>query len=145
MTHSPPDDPRWTTPALAVEDAVEVRISAKASELLTEAGGLIVEVRERHREVKPDRRGPRRADQEDPLVGYLRDHPLARVGASDATASTLMQCDALDHFAVPKGTKAIAIWMHRRWTPEIAERHGRARAAATLRRWRNTSPRWPEG
>lgn len=143
MSVSHPDYPGRRSSARAVADPVEVRISVEARRLLNEAGGLIVEVRERCRGTDPDPRGS--PEQEDPLIVYLRDHPLARAAGADATASTLVQCDALDHFAVPRGTKAIAIWMHRRWTREIAEIHGPARPAATLRRWRRTNPRWGDG
>ncbi len=130
-----------------VTGVIEVTISEEASRIINEAGGLILEIRERCRVIAPgarDEQDDLGAGQDDPLIGYLRDHPLARAAGSDATASTLMQCDALDHFGVPRGTKAIAIWMYRRWTREIADVHGPARSAATLRRWRNTNLRWGE-
>lgn len=131
--------PPFTSPYLGDLGAITFRISPEATKLLRAAGGLIVEVRERTC-VTADESA---ADHDpDPLVDYLCSHPLAENSATDVIASTLLQCDALEHFGVAMGTKAISIWMWRRWTPEIARRHGPARPAPTLRRWRATHPRW---
>lgn len=121
--------------------AITLRISAEATRLLTAAGGLILEVRERTSVTRAEPAADAGCG-EDPLVKFIRDHPLADASAHDATASTLLQCDALDRFGVPNGAKAISIWMWRRWTPEIAKLHGSARPAPTLRRWRSNHPRW---
>ncbi len=133
--------PQFTSPYLGDPEAITLRISPEATKLLSAAGGLIVEVRERTC-VTVDAPPVATGYDADPLIDYLCGHPLAEISATDVIASTLLQCDALEHFGVARGTKAISIWMWRRWTPEIARRHGSARPAATLRRWRATHPRW---
>ncbi|WP_242416541.1 hypothetical protein [Sphingomonas panni] len=116
---------------------VEVRVSADAARLLTNAGGLVIDIRSR--EAAPGGQTPHSEDLE--IERFLIDHPLAGQGPSDPIAATLLQCDLLDHLGVPMGNKAIGIFMHRRWSEDLAQRFGAARTPSTLRRWRTSGHR----
>ena len=54
----------------------------------------------------------------------------------DDAAKVVAQCALLDAAEVPQGNKAIAIWLHLNWSPDLQRRFGAPSNPSTLRRWR---------
>lgn len=53
----------------------------------------------------------------------------------------LVQCLLMDQYETPNGDKAIAIALHRHWTPQLTAAFGRPDDPSSIRRWRRTRGR----
>lgn len=75
------------------------------------------------------------------LFERLRMEGAAETASTPAVPRTggveklMVQLDMLQAAEVPLGTKAIAIWMHRNWSADLAARYGEPDSPHTLRRW----------
>ena len=59
-----------------------------------------------------------------------------RVDAPNPVRKLIMQVDLLDAAGVANGAKAIAIWLHRNWTPDLVATWGPHDNVHTIRKWR---------
>ncbi len=68
-----------------------------------------------------------------------------RPGVSDwdqfRARKRLAQCLLMDQYDTPNGDKAIAVALHRHWTPLLAAAFGRPDDPSSIRRWRRTRGR----
>lgn len=61
----------------------------------------------------------------------------APIGQPNSSEKLRFVIDLLDAARVRNGVKAITIWLHAHWTPELRARWGEPDNAHTIRRWRS--------
>lgn len=80
-----------------------------------------------------------------PAFGRAMESEPDRPGLSDfeqfRSRKRLAQCLLMDQYDTPNGDKAIAVALHRHWTPLLMAVFGRPDDPSSIRRWRRTRGR----
>lgn len=106
--------------------------------------------------VVPRGRRPRASEAgdhfEQAVSAYVAEHAASFAHLDSTQAGLALQVALLEHFDVPMGDKAIAIFMHAAWSSQHSRIHGAAahpmtlrRLRAELRRWKRREPRTRRG
>ncbi|MDY0957765.1 hypothetical protein SOM26_03605 [Sphingomonas sp. CFBP8993] len=69
-------------------------------------------------------------------AAVVRSDMPAEEPTESSAAKISFQCDMLDAAGVPLGAKAMSIWLHANWGPDIESRWGPHDSVHTLRFWR---------
>lgn len=111
---------------------IELRIDPTLRALLAGTAGVVVSIALTGVETAADVA----VDPDPEITAFLREFAAGAAAGQEGSTALAVQCALLDRFAVRQGSKAIAVFMHRHWSPGLARAFGPAVNPHSLRRWR---------